>query len=147
MLTVISIKKVFLEKVIFEVALTSRWHLDGMGKSLFVKKEHDHTIRLTVQESSGLVGAVVGEFEKGLECQAKIRQKIVHTMGANEGSRAGIETREAWQCGLCWLGQRKALEQETKWSWWCLEGRVQDANLGSRLLPVHREVVICSLSS
>lgn len=29
-------------------------------------------IRLTVQEPSGIVGAVVGEFEKGLEGQAKI---------------------------------------------------------------------------
>ena len=39
-------------------------------------------IRLTVQEPSGLVGTVVGDFEKGLERQAKIRQKIVHTMGS-----------------------------------------------------------------
>lgn len=29
-------------------------------------------IRLTVQEPSGRVGGVVGEFEKDLECQAKI---------------------------------------------------------------------------
>ena len=28
-------------------------------------------IRLTVQEPSGILGAVAGEFEKDLECQAK----------------------------------------------------------------------------
>ena len=37
-----------------------------------MQRGHGLTIRFTLQEASGIVGAVVGEFKKGLECQAKI---------------------------------------------------------------------------
>ena len=49
------------------------------------KRELDHTIRLTVQEPSEIVAAVVGESEKGLERQANIWQKIMHTLGSHWG--------------------------------------------------------------
>lgn len=38
-------------------------------------------IRLTVQEPRR-AEAVVGEFERGLECQAKIWEKIMQIMGS-----------------------------------------------------------------
>lgn len=58
------------------------------------KSGHGLMIRLTVQEPRGMVGAAVGKFEKGLECQAK-EERSCRQWGAIESSRIAIVTRAA----------------------------------------------------
>lgn len=88
-----------------------------------------------MQESGGLVGAVVGEFEKGLECQAKIRQKIVHTMGANEGSKQHRDQR-GLAVRTVLAGSEEGPGAGNQVVLVVPRPRGEDANLGSRLLPV-----------